>query len=328
MNAESFGECPICLASLFVLDLVDADEHGGAGGGGDASDSPVVAIPCGHLFHATCVAQLTGVQNKCPMCRADIASDDDDAANQGPFQRPNPPREFIGCRGAVKVRPVALPRAGLGGAATLKEAAPYLSQVPSPGKKAARASAPAASVVSPEERRRQYVADLRRRARKNARDRAERERDAAASGGDIAARLAALRRERDDLSELAEVGRALHGGSIRKQTDRNVLARCLSALQKKLTVSRAKLRTAGERNEALQRKAKRYEAIIADLGVEVAQLEAQLPATGAASPQQPAGAALPHHARPLEVRAPPPPVDDSDWDGASTRADPGGLGEY
>ena len=47
-------ECPICLGEM---------------------TKEVASVPCGHIYHKTCIEQSLAMHKKCPVCRADTVKD-------------------------------------------------------------------------------------------------------------------------------------------------------------------------------------------------------------------------------------------------------------
>ncbi|KAK3230354.1 hypothetical protein Dsin_002235 [Dipteronia sinensis] len=58
-DEDRVGPCAVCL-------------EGFSAGGADR----IVTLPCSHVFHQSCICRWLEEQNKCPMCRRGIQSDD------------------------------------------------------------------------------------------------------------------------------------------------------------------------------------------------------------------------------------------------------------
>lgn len=61
-----FNDCSICLASLGFAAAPEPSKSFA-----EAADPPVT-IPCGHVFHASCLMHALSVTAKCPLCRAAV----------------------------------------------------------------------------------------------------------------------------------------------------------------------------------------------------------------------------------------------------------------
>jgi hypothetical protein len=333
MNADSFGDCPICLASLFFLDLGDEGVE-------EASCSPVVALRCGHVFHATCIAQASNASRKCPCCRAPLEHAADQA--EGGEAPPPPQEEVVGCRGAVKVRPVVAPAAAAPrssprqrtiGSFYLSQASPTVAgrlssqhwegrldqndtfQPGLPGN--AKAAAYLRSLEATHAEFEARVPELE--GLKAARE-----------------RLATLKAQRKELEEIARISDALSRGDVSRETDRDVLARCATAVRQlhesrreALKVQVGKVDRLKRKKDALIDRVMRLQeadcvappipgssavanAFRNNLGVPFVADDVE---TSSTSPL--VGSSI----RPLEIRAPPPPDDwTGHWDSNSTTA--------
>ena len=58
--------CSVCLDDF-------ADSAGGPKGGGPSGASRLTVLPCGHVFHRTCIRKWLGNHDDCPLCKSDVA---------------------------------------------------------------------------------------------------------------------------------------------------------------------------------------------------------------------------------------------------------------